>query len=177
VVAPREAIPRDEPAPAGSENLAAQQAIASYLRVSGVAFRPMWFSTEIEYDGAGCQHVRSGTDYNLSFPILLPHGSVITELRLDFRDTNPAYDASLSLARFDGGQQTTHIVTPTTTGSGGWGSATVSLNEQLDYANYSYQAQWTQPVAGSALQLCGLRVTYTPPGIFGVALPMVTKTD
>ena len=35
--------------------------------------------------------------------------------------------------------------------------------------------QYYQPIAGTTMQLCGFRIAYTKPGIFGVALPAVLK--
>lgn len=161
-------------APNAPKESDAPQAGTYYLHISGSVFVPIYSVTTFVYDGSGCLHISGGSNF-LQFPLELPYGSTVTQLRLYYKDTNAANNGTLWLAQYDDGLGFTNIVTATTTGNAGWGTATVNLNQVPDYVNYSYTLLWSSPVADSSMQLCGFRVAYTPPSIFGVALPLILK--
>ncbi len=154
---------------------AAPQAITRYTHISGSVFQTLYGTTQFAYGGSGCVYASGGGNPYLNHPVELPYDSTVTQLRLYYKDTNASANAHLWLARYDDGLSFTYIVTATTAGSAGWGTATVSLNRQLDYDNYSYTMVWSQPVADSTLQLCGYRIGYTSPVTFGMALPTLSK--
>jgi hypothetical protein len=167
------------PEPFTPEDSDAPQATTRYLHISGSVFRTLYSSTLYSYGGSGCVYTNGGGNPYLNYALELPYDSTVTQLRLYYKDTSASADAKFWLAQYDDGLSYTYIVTATTTtrtGSG-WGMTTVSLNKQLDYDNYSYALVWSQPVAGATLQLCGFRVGYTPPSIFGAALPTVRKDN
>lgn len=149
-------------------------AATSYQHVSGSVFVPLWDTAQAVYAGSGCKYL-TGSNLFLNSPLNLPYKSTVTQLRLYYKDTS-ASNGTLWLARYDDGLAYTYLITLTTTGSGGWGTATASANLLLDYDNYSYTLVWSSAgVASPSLQFCGFRVGYTPPSIFGVALPVLTK--
>ena len=47
-----------------------------------------------------------------------------------------------------------------------FGFVTLDLSHQVDYIDFSYVLQWYATVAGSSMQLCGVRIAYTPPALF-----------
>jgi hypothetical protein len=162
-------------APNAPKEVEAPQAGTNYLHISGSVFVPLYSSTTFAYSGSGCIYFTGGGNNFLQFPLELPYNSTITQLRLYYKDTNAGSNATLYLAQYDDGLGYTYIVTVTSSGSGGWGTNTVSLSQVPDYVNYSYTLLWVSPVADSSLQLCGFRVAYAPPPIFGAALPLITK--
>jgi hypothetical protein len=165
------------PVRSAPEAIDAPQAGTSYVHVSGSVFVPLYSSTAFSYGGSGCIYFAPSSSYFLQAPLELPYGSTITQLRLYYKDANAGANGTLYLAQYDDGLGYTYVVTaPTTTQSGtGWGTTTVNTNIVPDYVNYSYTLLWVSPVADSTLQLCGFRIAYTPPPVFGVALPLIRK--
>ncbi len=166
-----------EPNARHSSDTVASQAASSYLRVAGFAFKMLTSIGELTPGSNGCVYVTLGPVQPAAYPLALPHGSTLTQLRLYYADTNLGQDGTLRLARYGDEGSFTYVVTGTTQGSGGAGYTSASVSETLDYENYSYALIWTQPVSDASIQLCGVRVAYTPPSIFGVALPMVTTNN
>ena len=155
----------------------APQAGTAYLHIAGSAFVPMYWDTKPVYDYGGCTYGDATASpsriiYNL--PIILPYGSTITQIRFYYKDSSDS-NSTLRLREMDDGQSLVDIASVNSTGSSDYGNATVELTHTVDYVNYSYVLQWYANVAGSTMELCGVRIRYTPPSIFGVALPAILR--
>lgn len=74
------------------------------------------------------------------------------------------------------GSSWTELAMIDSSGSSGLNYSSVTgLNNSVDYVNYSYVLQYNAHVVSDTMRLCGGRITYTTPGLFGVALPAVQK--
>lgn len=164
-----------QPAPVmdGPEDVAAPQVGIQYLSVTGSAFMPLASSTTYLYS-VGCVVPLGGGQF--TFPVQLPYNSTVTQLRLYYDDSNATTDGELTLASYDNGPRATiSIASVKTTGAPGWSTATLNFSHKLDYDLYSYALLWSPNVSDISVQLCNARIGYVPPGIFGLALPVVTK--
>lgn len=163
------------PAAATTPEEVAPAATTDYLHIAGTAFIAQIETDTRGYTSNGCVYM-DGTNRRLNYSIALPYGSTITFIRLYFKDSDATYNATLLLGRYDDGISAATLAQVDTAGSAGTpSSSTISVNLPIDYVNYSYVFQWYQPIAGSTMQLCGFRIGYTKPGIFGVAMPVVGK--
>ncbi len=146
----------------------------NYQHVSGSAFVSLYDTAQTVYSGSGCKYM-TGIGLYANHSIILPYNSTVTQLRLYYKDTS-ASNGTLWLAQYDDGLSYTYLITLTTSGASGWGTATATANIPLDYVNYSYTVLWSPAgVVDGTMQLCGFRVGYIPPSIFGTALPLITK--
>ncbi len=160
---------------AAPELPAAALATTDYQHVAGSAFTPLWSSAQLYYSGEGCVYI-TGTSPFLSYPLIVPYGSTVTQLRLYYEDTSASEDGILNLVQYDDGISSTYLYTLTTDGSSGissYNSLIVSLTP--DYMNYSYMLVWRPLVPGNTMKLCGYRVAYTRPLHGATALPLIQR--
>ncbi|MFZ5808973.1 MAG: hypothetical protein ACOY16_06805 [Chloroflexota bacterium] len=162
--------------PAMSEATEQPNAMAvttDYLHVAGSAFVPLYGDAGVTYGGKGCTYMTGYSHLYMNYSLDLPHNSIITFIRIYFIDTNTT-DGIMHLARYDDGVAYDYPATVYTSGSSGFGKATLSdLNIQLDNLNYNYVMYWMPGVAGSSMQLCGFRVNYERPFLGATFLPAV----
>ncbi len=151
----------------------AATATSDYQHVAGSAFTPLWNPAQTYYASNGCVYM-TGTYKYLSYPLILPYRSTLTQLRLYYDDAS-AEDGILNLVQYDDGLSNTYLYTLTTAGSGGWNYTTIDVSLTPDYVNYSYMLLWRPLVAGSTMQLCGYRAVYTRPLLGAAALPLIQK--
>lgn len=175
------ALPQDPDSQAHRPHIPAQpeapQAGVMHQHIAGSAFVPMYWDAKPVYAYGGCTYgdataTAGRVIYNL--PVILPPGSTINSLRFYYKDTS-ASDSTIRLREMDDGQNVVDIATVSSAGNSGYGNETVNFTHTVDYVNYSYVIQWYANVAGSTMELCGVRIGYTPPSIFGVALPAIIK--
>lgn len=146
-----------------------------HLHVAGSAFVPLYGDAGVVYGSRGCTYMTNDTHAFMNYSLDLPNGSIITMIRLYFKDTADT-DGTLHLARYDDGATYDYLATVTTSGSSGLGYNTVTgLNIELDNVNYNYVMYWIPGVAGSTMQLCGFRVIYERPFLGATFLPAVLK--
>lgn len=63
-------------------------------------------------------------------------------------------------------------------GNSGFGfQIAMGPNHLVDYSNYRYVLFFYAGETGENMQLCGARIMYTPPSIFGVALPTILENN
>lgn len=148
-----------------------------YIHISGSAFTPLYGATNPRYVSGGCTFSNAAlvTEAHYNFPLTLPPGSTITSLRFYYNDTS-TNNSTLRIRQMNDGNDFIDLAVVSSTGDTGLSFSTESgLSLVLDYVNYSYVLQYSATAVGSTMQLCGARVGYTPPSIFGVALPVVKK--
>jgi len=132
----------------------------SYYKVIGTTFQPRMSTSTYSYTSNGCMYQNGGTDLRFQAPLVLPEGSEIKYVRIYFQDT-VAQDMTVWL---------------TSSGSGGYGTALSTLITQtVDMASYAYVLTWGTGTTTSGNQICGVRVAYYAPSIFGAFLPLIRK--
>ncbi len=153
---------------------AAPDAIAAEFHIAGSAFVPMYSDSGVNYAPWGCMYM-TGPHDSSNYSVVLPSTATVTFLRLYYVDSSATYNGTMQFAEYNDGQNGSYQATLQTTGSGGWGTTTLSgLSIPLDYANYSYVLYWdTSAAAGSSVQLCGMRIGYTVP--LGIYLPLIKR--
>lgn len=147
---------------------AADSPLASftYYYVLGMQMQPRVSTTTFAYDLTGCIHLTGGTDNRLTFPLLLPEGSIIKFLRIYYDDTNAGVDLTAWLTRFEAGVTSTDLVSVASSGSAGYGTElSITLTETFN-SSFNYSVIVAPNVNNSTVQICGVRVAYYSPIIF-----------
>jgi hypothetical protein len=145
-----------------------------YYTILGTALQPRTSSTTFAYDFDGCINITGGTDDRLMFPLLIQDGSIIKYLRIYYRDTS-ASNLTAWITQYDPGVTSTDLVSVTSTGNAGYGTAlsaeiTVTVNDGTNYTISVSTATTT-----SVTQICGIRIAYYAPSVFGSALPIIKR--
>jgi hypothetical protein len=153
------------------------QAGTVYLHLSGSSFIQMYSDVEYSYYSGGCVYHSAGLASHtfMNLGLIIPFGSRINSLRFYYYDTSTS-DSTLRLRQMNDGDAWVDVATVNSTGTPGLSYSTVSgLDYLIDYINYSYVLQYQGNVIGNTMRFCGVRIGYTPPSIFGVALPHIIK--
>jgi hypothetical protein len=145
-----------------------------YMHATGYAFKSIIEGTTYTNSAGGCLYTTAGAPYLFS-GIIIPDGSVIEYVRMYYKDTSEANDASLVLYQYGEGSST-NLLTISTVGTyPGVRTHSESVDIVINNAVYGYGFEWAAPGNSDTTQICGYRITYTPPSIFGVALPIIMK--
>ena len=148
----------------------------SYYSILGTAFTPISSGAAYDYDGGGCIHQTVDPVVNFQAPLNLPPGSVIKYVRFYYYDAS-IYDMNLWLRRYQPGDSNSTLAIATSSGTAGLGSAlSEEITETVDTTNYVYALTWG-PVSptSNGQQICGVRVAYYAPQIFGAFLPSIQR--
>jgi hypothetical protein len=138
----------------------------SYYTVLGVQLQPRVSSTTFGYDFNGCLHIAGGTDNRLTFPLLLPDGSVVKYLRIYYNDTSAAQDLTAWLTTYDPGVTSTDLTSVNSTGSSGYGTQlSPEITETFDSA-INYTLTVATNTTDATAQICGVRIAFYAPLIF-----------
>lgn len=147
----------------------------SYYKVIGTVFQPRESTSTYAYTTDGCMYQNGGGVFRFQAPLILPEGSEIKYVRIYYLDT-AATDMTVWLTRYEPGQANLDLLSVKSTGSGGYGTVLSALiSETVDMATYAYVLTWGTSTATSANQICGVRVAYYAPSIFGTFLPVIRK--
>ena len=96
-------------------------------------------------------------------------------MRFYYYDTS-ASDSTLRIRQMNDGDEWVDVASLDSTGTGGLSYRSVSgLDYDLDYTNYSYVLQYQGNVIGATMRFCGVRIGYTTPNAYGVALPAIIR--
>ena len=107
--------------------------------------------------------------------MIIPEDSEIKYVRIYFLDT-AATDMTVWLTRYEPGQANLDLTSVQSSGSAGYGTVLSPLITQtVDMATYAYVLTWGTGVASSAHQICGVRVAYYAPPVFGTFMPLIQK--
>jgi hypothetical protein len=159
------------------DKLDVAQAGTQYLHLSGSAFIQMYSDVEYTYYSGGCVYHSAGSASHtfMNLGLILPSGSRINSMRFYYYDTS-ATDSTLRLRQMNDGDEWVDVASLDSTGTAGLSYRSISgLDYLVDYTNYSYVLQYQGNVIGNTMRFCGVRIGYTPPSIFGAALPYVTR--
>ena len=141
----------------------APDAIYGFYYVLGVQLQPRVSATTFAYDFNGCIHLTGGTDNRLTFPLLVPDGSLIKFVRIYYDDTNAGVDLTTWLSTYQAGVTSTDLLSLTSTGSAGYGTV-LSPELFIDFdGTINYSLIVAPNVNNSTVQICGVRVAYYAP--------------
>lgn len=148
----------------------------SYYNLLGTAFNVRTTTTTYAYNFNGCIYLTGGTDNRLMAPLLISNGSIIKYLRIYFNDTSVGSDLTAWITRYQPGVTSEDLTSVTSTGSAGFGTAlSPEIAHPVDTANWTYTVIVAPNGNSSENSICGIRVEYYAPSIFGVALPLIQK--
>jgi hypothetical protein len=149
--------------------------VFSYYLVSGNTFQGKSSTIMYAYDQAGCIHLTSGAA-QVNTEMDLPDGSIIKYLRLYYIDTNASGFVTGYISRFDPGVSGLDLVSVSSSGSAGYGTALSSeITSTVVTSDFAYSFIGWPTNADDTVQLCGMRVAYYAPRIFRIALPLLQK--
>jgi hypothetical protein len=152
-------------------------ATTKYLHLSGSTFTQMYSDVGTTYFSGGCVYHSSGSASHtfMNTALILPPNSTITSMRFYYYDTS-ATDSTLRLRQMNDGDEWLDVASIDSTGTAGLSYRSESgLSYDLDYTNYSYVLQYQGNVIGNTMRFCGVRIGYTTPNIYGIALPAIIK--
>lgn len=149
--------------PGKASNTLAAPLATEYLSVSAEAFVP---GSNVAYSntyGMGGAYIRSAVSGALVTHVHLPHGAVIKEFRVYFKD-NSSKNLHVRLMKLNltsGGYSV--VGTVTSSGVTGYGNRAVSLNSTVSNLSAGYLIYaWCSPWDTSGnLRIMGARITYT----------------
>ncbi len=148
----------------------------SYYRLLGTALNPRTSATTFAYNFNGCIYETGGTDNRFMAPLLIPDGSIIKFLRLYYDDTSAGTDLTAWITRYQPGQTSQDLTSVSSSGSSGFGSMlSPEITHTVDLANWAYTIIVAPNGNAVSNTICGIRVAYYAPSIFGVALPLIFK--
>jgi hypothetical protein len=148
----------------------------SYYKVIGTALQPRESTSTYAYTNNGCIYQNGGPTFRFQAPLIIPEDSEIKYVRIYYLDT-AATDMTVWLTRYEPGQTNVDLLNVHSSGSGGYGTVLSPLiTHTVDMATYAYVLTWGTSVATSANQICGVRVAYYSPSLFGARLPII-KND
>lgn len=148
----------------------------SYYRLLGTAFNPRTSTTTFDYGSYGCIYETGGSDNRFMAPLLIPNGSVIKFLRIYYNDTSAGTNLTAWITRYQPGVTSEDLTTVTSTGSSGYGSTlSPEITHTVDIDNWAYTIVVAPNANANTNAICGIRVAYYAPSIFGAFLPIVLK--
>ncbi|MCU0500190.1 MAG: hypothetical protein MUC51_00225 [Anaerolineae bacterium] len=161
---------------ARSATASAPAATLSYYRLLGTAFNPRTSTTTYAYNFNGCIYETGGSDNRFMAPLLIPNGSVIKYLRIYYNDTSAGTDLTAWLTRYQPGVTSEDLTVVNSAGSGGYGTTlSPELTHTVDTDTWAYTIIVAPNANAISNSICGIRVAYYAPSIFGAFLPMIQK--
>jgi hypothetical protein len=152
-------------------------ATSRYYHIPGSVLMPVDSSTTLAYDYMGCIHAKTGGGDLLNAPLDIPEGSTLIGLRLYYNDTNAGTNINAWITRYNlDGTDYDDIVSVVSSGSAGHGNVWAEVDPTMnlvDPYNWSYVINGRVNGAASSLQICGIRVMYSPPAGCCAYLPSV----
>lgn len=142
--------------------------VDSHFLFSAVStFSPYDSSVAWTYPGGGCRSRNSGSSW-FEMDLHLPDDAIVDYVRVFFNDTDATYDAGVGLMAVDGGGTATPIASALGSGTPGYSSAGSGFFfHRVDNVAEALLVRVSLGSATtSALQACGVRVRYSPAGIF-----------
>ena len=148
----------------------------SYYRLVGTAFNPRTTTTTYAYNFNGCIYESGGTDNRFMAPLLIPDGSIIKYLRVYYDDTSAGTDLTFWLTRYQPGVSSEDLTSVESSGSAGYGAAlSPEITHTVDLTNWAYTLIVAPNANAATNSICGIRVAYYAPSIFGTFLPVLQK--
>lgn len=154
----------------------APAATFSYYRLLGTAFNVRTTATTYAYNFNGCIYLTGGSDNRLMAPLLIPDGSIIKYLRIYYIDESVGTNLTAFLTRYQPGVTSEDLITVDSTGASGYGTTlSDEITHTVDLTAWAYTVIIAPNANNVTNSICGIRVAYYAPSIFGVALPLIQK--
>jgi hypothetical protein len=152
----------------------------SYFFVSGPELQPRTSTNTQVYSSSGCVYMSTGASTGLltGAGLHIPNGSVIKFLTLYYNDTHSSNGVDAFLTRYAPGSNTSDIISTGSTNAEASGYSLVTsaeITHTVNNTNYAYMVYGWPDIASSQLQVCGIRVAYIAPSMFGIALPLIQR--
>ena len=143
--------------------------------VAGTAFHPRNSTMTWGYGYGGCTYATANQYDLMAADFQLPEGAVVDLVRMFYYDTNAA-DSDMFLSIYDGAGGTSDPAQAHSSGTGGYGS-NADTGFEYTVANYDYSMtiQWRPNALGTTQMLCGVRVRYFTPPVFGSFMPLIQR--
>jgi len=174
---PSDSLSGNAPSLAGAHLTLPEGGGGHYWTIPGSAFVDLYSADEYAFDLGGCKYYMAGSTYLLAnAPVNLPDGSIITGLRFYYDDKiagDTGY-STLDLREYDFLHSNASIATLTSLGSSGDGFVEIyGLSWVVSNFNHFYMLHYDANYTSDNMQICSVRISYTPPSVFGYALPLV----
>jgi hypothetical protein len=148
----------------------------SYFRLVGTAFNPRTSATTFAYNSNGCIYETGGSDNRFMAPLLIPDGSVIKYLRFYYDDTSSGSNLTAWITRYQPGVSSEDLTSVTSITNTGYGTTlSPEITHTVDLTNWAYTIIVAPNANAATNSICGIRVAYYAPPIFGTFLPVVRK--
>ncbi len=166
--------PQDDPA-----LFASIAATSRFYNIPGSVLMPVDSATTLAYDYMGCIHAKTGGGNLLNAPLNLPEGSTLIGIRLYYVDSNATTDVNAWITRYNlDGTDFDDLVSVMSSGDAGrgnvWGDVDPTMNV-VDTYSWRYVLNGRVNSATNTLQICGIRVMYTPPPGCCTYIPSVMR--
>lgn len=147
--------------------------------IDGNAFHPRSSAMNMETSGSGgCTYASASAIDITVADVQLPDGAVVDIVRFFWYDTS-ASDSYLYLTDYDGltgDFSLNDIGYVTSSGTGGFDDAAFyPADYVVDTYGYPLLLNWRPNVTGSTMQLCGVRIRYWTPPVFGTFMPLIQR--
>jgi hypothetical protein len=143
--------------------------------IFGSTFEDLYSSEVHGFDLGGCRYYDVGSSSTFAnATVNLPDGAVITWMRFYYIDTLVDFNSNMQLRVYDFDRSYDVSVDLNSTGSSGLGFAQASpLNIVIDNMNHIYMLHMQTNAIEDDMSVCWVQIGYTPPSVFGYALPLV----
>lgn len=141
-----------------------------YFHIPGSVLIPRVSSTSKTYSTRGCVSINGG-DPHLTAPVNIPTGSQLIGFRLFYKDNNPTAGLQGYVTYIEQGGISYRDLGKVESEDGiesGW----ADISHTVDNFRSSYVINLTFN-SYSDLSVCGIRIMYKPPSIFGLGLPVI----
>lgn len=149
-------------------------ATIAWVSVGATVFNPYNSATGFFYYYDGCLDPTTSGAWRGQ--VSIPDGSTINSMWFNyFNDVTDPVDSTLTLQRisYTGVVSEVLSVNGTATGTSYHFSAdSTPLNNIVTNGSHFYSLYWS---GGINQELCSVNISYTPPSIFGMALPVISK--
>lgn len=145
--------------------------------IFGSTFEDLYSSEVHGFDLGGCRYYDVGSSSTFAnATVNLPDGAIITWMRFYYIDTLVDFNSSMELRVYDTTRGYDTPVDLNSTGSGGLGFTQASgLNIVIDNMNHFYMLHMQTNAIEDDMSVCWVQIGYTPPSVFGSALPIINK--
>jgi hypothetical protein len=160
------------PKPPGVKEAAPVTAGSTSLRISSLAFRPIFSSTNMEYYSPGYMYASSDPTLPWSVSVNLPQGAVVTKVRMYYYNTNANTSCQAWFQYFDLDSEAFYSAVNffSTHSSGLSYDDSGTFIHTIDNTKYCYTVGWRPNVSNNTMRLKGIEIFYTPPPGRGAAV-------
>lgn len=143
--------------------------------VAGTAFHPRASTMTWDYGNTGCTYATADQYEVMAADFQLPDGAIVDYLRIYYYDAIAA-DSQALLSVYDAMGGTEDWLMASSTGTAGFGNVGSGFDEHtVDTTNTPMMLQWRPNATGGTQMLCGMRLRYWTPPVFGTFMPLIQR--